>query len=687
MNAILVTFARTVNRARRQFATALAGVGFLAVSAVLFALGAESAEGSTLPLSAVWALCVSPALPALSALLSMDVWSGERQSGRIDELLSVAVRERDYVLGKFAGVCFLVFLSILLSLLTILPVLFVLAPEAVVRTGFLPFAAAFAALALQGLLWCAAGLAFSAMFRSVVASLSASLLSFVVLPRLVWCGLLVWSDAGRTFFGEMPFDAHVIDLATGVVPVGTVAAYLVAVVVFLFVATKFVACGRFVGRGARKLRFTTHLAVALALAVLALSVLLSTRLNPTVEFSDGGVSSSLTSRTRGVLQETSGRMTITCFLSRKDARFREVGRLLRLLQRESAYVGGARIELRYVDPHWDIGAAERLVRRAVAENSLVFEKGSRLVSVPIDKEFGERVCTATICRLMLPLQRRNVYWTVGHGECAFDSYRPFGMSDIARDLVREGFLNVPLDLATRAQVPGDCALVLVAGAKDDFSRVEIGRLDAYLREGGRLLVLSGSSKPDGINSLLSAWGLRPQDLPSRPQETMSGSDVVVSTFAEHPVSSPLKRSRIVLERPVAFLPSAAAGAGAGADRIGYTPIAFAGESAVVALVERGTGAGKDLALRPSRIVALGDASFVMNGQLAARACANRDFFLNCVSFLSGSDTYGSGEADSSVFHLGLDRRAKSRLVLGSAVGAPLLLLLIAVFGPCRRCRT
>jgi len=687
VNAVLVTFGRTVCRARRQFSTVLAVAAFLSVSAVLFALGAEAAEGSSLPLSAVWASCVAPVLPALVALLSMDAWSGERQSGRVDELLSVAVRERDYVLGKFFGIVFLTLVAVLLSLVSTLTFLLVFASGAVVRSGFAPFAAALFALMLQGFLWCAAGLAFSAMFRSVVASLSASLLTFVVLPRLVWRGLLLWSDAGRPAFGEMPLDAHVVDMATGIVPLGTVVAYLVAGIALLFVATKLVVIGRFVGSGSRRQRFSTLFAVVLALAVLVLTASLSVRVNPSVEISDAGASVALTSRTRGVLQESSGRMTVTCFLSRKDARFREIGRFLRLLQRESEFVGGARIELRYVDPHWDIGAAERLVRRGVGESSLVFEKGNRLVSVPIDREFGERVCTATIGRLMLPLWRRNVYWTVGHGESAFDSYRPFGMSDIARDLSREGYLNVPLDLATSPQVPSDCALVLVAGAKDDFSRAEIGRLDAYLREGGRLLVLSGSSKSDGVNSLLSSWGLRPQDVQPRAQKTMSGSDVVVSTFADHPVSAPLKNSRIVLERPVSFQPSAVAGTGAGADRIGYAPIAFAGTAAVVASVERGAGAGQDLALRPTRIIALGDASFAMNGQLAVRACANRDFFLNCVSFLSGSDTYGSGEGDSSVFRMGLDRSAKLRFVIGTALVVPLALLVFLSVFFCRRSRT
>ena len=45
MSAIRVTAARTIGRARNQLLTAVAIGGFLAVSALLFALGLESAEG------------------------------------------------------------------------------------------------------------------------------------------------------------------------------------------------------------------------------------------------------------------------------------------------------------------------------------------------------------------------------------------------------------------------------------------------------------------------------------------------------------------------------------------------------------------------------------------------------------------------------------------------------------------
>ena len=160
------------------------------------------------------------------------------------------------------------------------------------------------------------------------------------------------------------------------------------------------------------------------------------------------------------------------------------------------------------------------------------------------------------------------------------------------------------------------------------------------------------------------------------QKTISGTDVIVSDFADHPVSSALAGSRIVLDRPLSFELSAAAESGAGADRIEFLPLARAGGAAVVAAAERGAGAGSDLAIRPARIVAVGDAAFVSNAALAARASANRDFFLNAVAYLSGTDFTGASSADPAVLSTGLDRASRLKLTLASAALAPLLVFLV-----------
>ena len=685
MSPIRLTARRTVGRLRNGLSTAFVVGCFLAVVGARLAFGIEASEGGRLSLVAIWATAAAPLLPVLATFLSMDVISGDRLSGRIDLLLSAAVRERDVVVGKFLGVWTALAAALVASLLTTVVSLAIFAPQAIQTVGLNSFAPALVILLVQGALWCAVGVAASAAFRHASAAAVTSLVLTVALPRGMWAGLMAWSASGRTAWGEMPLDAHVIDIASGSLPFGVVTSYLVVTVLVVFIAAKLLSSLRLVGRGALMLKCSTVFAVVLALVLACAFVFLSCQFRTVLELPVSGAAQTLSPRSRSVLAEAGGTVTVTVFLPRSDRRTREIGRVLRLMKRTSAAMGGVRLELQLVDPRWDIGAAERLVHRGIAPGSVLFERDRRRAAIAVADGYGEREFASAIRRIAAPLLRRMVCWTVGHGEIAADDYGDFGMSDIARDLSRDGYANVALDLSAEG-VPADCALVLVAGARNDFSRAELDRLDSFLRGGGRLMVLLGSVRNAGVASLLSAWGLRPVERTVEASRTLSGTDVVVSDFSEHVLAAPLKGSRIVLERPVALAPSTAAEGAKGVDRIGFSPLAFAGDASVAAAVERGAGAGDDLALRPTRIVAVGDATFAMNGSLTARASANRDFFLNCAAYLSGSEPVGVGGEESDVFVSGMDRAARFRHVLVSSVIVPMVLTMALALVAFRRRR-
>ena len=87
-----------------------------------------------------------------------------------------------------------------------------------------------------------------------------------------------------------------------------------------------------------------------------------------------------------------------------------------------------------------------------------------------------------------------------------------------------------------------------------------------------------------------------------------------------------------------------------------------------------------------RIVAIGDAGFVMNGQLAARANANRDFFLNCVAYLSGTDASVASGAESDALVTGFDREGRVRFAAVVAGAVPLAVFLVLAAVAARRRR-
>lgn len=686
MSPTRVTWARTIGRTLGLFSTAASVGCFLAAVAASFFFSLKAGEGGQVTLPAVWASSVSPLLPVLAALLGMDVWSDERRTGRLDVLLATAVRERDFVLGKLLGVMTLMSLTVVFSLSTSLAALWLMAPDALAGFDLLAFVPALFILLLQGALWCAVSVAASALFcHSALAALMSVVLT-VGLPRALWAALLAWSSVARRTFGEMPLDEHVADFASGFLSLGTVLSYVIVTVATVFVSVKFVCWHRLLGRGGLALRVTTVVSVLLAAMASALATALAVRMDVTVDCPRAGLATSFSPRTRNVLADSSGDVSVTCFLSRKDPRFRPLGIFLRAIRREAAALGGARVSVKFVDPTWDLGPAERLVAKGVAEESLVFEKGRRTVILSLKEDHGERVCAAAIRQLTTPALRRNVYWTKGHGESAFDDYGTFGFSDIARDLSREGYRNSFIELAQDRPVPGDCALIVIAGPKREFSRAELGRLDAYLREGGRLLVLMNAFAEDGVASLLSTWGLRPQSAQIAGAKTLTGADMIVPIASDHALASPLNGSRLVLERPGAFVPSVTAEVANGADSIGFSALASVGQTVLAAVVERGAGVGSDLTIRPTRIIAVGDPTFVMNGPLAARANANRDFFLNCIAYLSGTDAYGSSGAESDLLVIGMDYDTGIRFLAVTVVGIPFVVFVAMLIAVIRRRR-
>lgn len=676
MSPVRVTWRRTVGRLKSLYSTSLAACGFVSACAAIFAFSLESAEGSRLPLAAVWAASVSPVLPVLASLLAMDTWSEERRAGRADMLLTAPVRERELVFGKFLGVwTILVGLTAFFHFAT-MAFLAAFAPRLLSGVSYMGFVPGFIGLALQGAMWSAIAVAMSAAIRNPAAAAMTSVFFLAALPRCVWSALLAWAPQGRSAFGEMPLDAHAGDMACGLVSSATVITYVVVATTALFVASKLVASFRFTGRGAAGIRASTSFSVVLALALAVSTAALAYRLDMSLDIQMAVGNTGFSARTSGVLSEIRGELGVTAFVSRKDPSFRETAHFLRSLARASEAQGGARISVSFVDPRWDLGSAERLVRSGVKEGSIVFRRGHRTESVSVAGGCDERACVSAIMRVAMPPQRRSVYWTTGHGEASFDTYGAFGMSDIARDVARDGYRNEKLDLASVQQVPPDCALVVVAGPKDEFPRVESGRLEAYLRQGGRMLVLVATDDSRGVLTLLSAWGVRTKAATFPDARTLSGTDVVVSEFSSHAISEPLQGSQIVLDRPLAFTPSAAASQGGGADRIEFTELAKACGSCVAAVAERGVGTGDDLQIRPTRIVAIGDPGFVMNGQLASRASANRDFFHNCIAYLAGTDAVtGAGDEPGRVVS-GMDRSARARFLVYFAVAFPSCLFLV-----------
>jgi hypothetical protein len=100
-----------------------------------------------------------------------------------------------------------------------------------------------------------------------------------------------------------------------------------------------------------------------------------------------------------------------------------------------------------------------------------------------------------------------------------------------------------------------------------------------------------------------------------------------------------------------------------------------GGACLSAVVERGSS-GSDLAIRPSRLIAVGDVGFVMNGGLRANANANRDFFLNSVKYLSGRDAMAGSGIETDRLVTGMDRSARISFAAVTAALVPVSVFIL-----------
>ena len=124
-------------------------------------------------------------------------------------------------------------------------------------------------------------------------------------------------------------------------------------------------------------------------------------------------------------------------------------------------------------------------------------------------------------------------------------------------MLRENYLTVTnLQLLGDQVVPDDCSLLIIAAPTEPLSALELQKIDQYLAQGGRLFVLLdfySMNHPTGLEPILQRWGINVvADYVKDPNNTITGQDIKVQAFSDHPIVSGLADSTLhmILPRPV-----------------------------------------------------------------------------------------------------------------------------------------
>jgi ABC-type uncharacterized transport system involved in gliding motility auxiliary subunit len=114
---------------------------------------------------------------------------------------------------------------------------------------------------------------------------------------------------------------------------------------------------------------------------------------------------------------------------------------------------------------------------------------------------------------------RTVCFVTGSGEHRIDDSERSGYSRFKDLLGRDSYETRGISLLEKAEVPGDCTVVVVGGPTADYQQPEVDALKKYVEDGGRALILldpplkfgrPSVADNDAFSGVLSDWGVTPE---------------------------------------------------------------------------------------------------------------------------------------------------------------------------------
>lgn len=145
---------------------------------------------------------------------------------------------------------------------------------------------------------------------------------------------------------------------------------------------------------------------------------------------------------------------------------------------------------------------------------------------------------------------KKAYFLQGHGERdPDDAGTARGYKGASAGLTDENFEVAKLTLAQTNAVPADASLIVVAGANIDLLPKETELITAYLKDGGKLLLLidppekGGTVQPASLIALAKAWGIQVGDdliVDPQGQALGAGAEVPIGMPTSHQISAKLR---------------------------------------------------------------------------------------------------------------------------------------------------
>lgn len=288
--------------------------------------------------------------------------------------------------------------------------------------------------------------------------------------------------------------------------------------------------------------------IVAVLAILALINLVAVRYASRVDLTENQIFT-LAPETRQVVQNLAEPTRVLVFDPSQNPQDRQLLESYRRL--------GGDFSFEFVNPYDNPRLAQDF---GVTQPGMVFvEQGEtrrQLQTVGPETRLSERTLTNGLA-LLGNASALTAYFTQGHQEFAIDGSET-GFLQAATALGEKGFTVETLDLSTTSQVPDDASVVIVAGPSAEFFEAEVNALNAYLNQGGSLMVMVDPRTNPNLDSLLDPWGVT---LDNRIVLDTSGAGQLVglgpaaplvTNYGDHPITRDFRsgRSFFPLVRPI-----------------------------------------------------------------------------------------------------------------------------------------
>ncbi len=388
----------------------------------------------------------------------------------------------------------------------------------------------------------------------------------------------------------------------------------------------------------------------------------------------------LSEKTRSLIDSLEADVDVLAFFEQNHEMYQDIRNLLKEYELYAEQRKPRRLRVRLLDPARDIALAREMRKKyeLTKPNMIVFDCGGRKKFVyakdVMDFEMratseakyqrkitafkGEQVFSSAIMSVTQEA-RPTVYFLSGHGERGINDYNEqTGYSTLAKYLRRDNMELKPLMLAGSKGVPEDCSVLVVAGADRKLSQSELELLQKYLSKSGRALFLVDPLINTGIDGVLTSWGIK---LGSGVVIglTITGRELVVNRYGDHVVAKNLQDITTIFYEPRAVMPLADIShqSDKNPDKPNVVVIASSNEDSweeldlnqnprsfdvktdrrgpvpVAVAVEKGPVSEIKVAIKPTRLVVIGDSLFVSNGALKGSVGGNIDFFMSAMNWL------------------------------------------------------